>query len=52
MNTSMHILDEERIEKIESLYGYPQEFMRSQLENDELNHATATYFLIDQEKEF
>jgi len=42
------ILDEEKIEKICEKFSYTYEYVREQLEMDELNHATTCYFLIDQ----
>lgn len=46
------MIDEEKIHKMKDLYGYEPEYVYDQLENDELNHATSTYFLMNQEKEF
>ena len=52
LNTSQIMIDEEKIHKMKDLYGYEPEYVYDQLENDELNHATSTYFLMNQEKEF
>ena len=52
LNNSQEMIDREKIEKIEEMFGFDQEYLISQIENDELNHATTTYFLIDQQKEF
>lgn len=41
------MIDREKTEKIEELFGYEQEYLISQIENDELTHATTTYFLFD-----
>lgn len=52
LNNSQEMIDREKTEKIEELFGYEQEYLISQIENDELTHATTTYFLFDQQKEF
>lgn len=47
LNTSQVILDEDKMEKMVELYGYSFNYVKEQLEGDELNHATTTYFLVD-----
>jgi hypothetical protein len=47
LNTSQVILDEDKIDKICDLYVYQFDYVKEQLENDELNHSTTCYFLID-----
>lgn len=37
---------------MEDLYGYDYDYIIESVENEELNHATTVYYLIDQEKEF
>ena len=52
LNNSAVMVDEEKIEKMSEMYGYQYDFVLNHLDNDELNHATTTYFLLDCEKEF
>ena len=47
LNTSQILVDEERIEKMWNKFGYKQQYVIDCIENDEMNFATATYFLMD-----
>ena len=51
LNNSAVMVDEERIESM-GKFGYRSEYVLECLDNDELNHATTSYFLMDCEKEF
>ena len=44
MNTDNFILNEEAIKYVEN-FGYKKEYIIKSLEGNELNHATATYYL-------
>lgn len=46
------MIDEENVDKMQARFGYDPNYVISELNNDELNHATTTYFLIDKTKEF
>jgi hypothetical protein len=46
------MVDEERVDKMMDRFGYSSEYIIETLENDELNHASATYFLIEIPKEY
>ena len=46
------MVEPERVEYMEEMFGYRYNYVIEQLENDELNHATTTYFLLEAEKEF
>ena len=52
LNTSQILIDEENVEKMQHRFGYDPNYVITELNNDELNHATTTYFLIDITKEF
>lgn len=52
LNTSQVMVDEERVDKMMDRFGYSSEYIIETLENDELNHASATYFLIEIPKEY
>jgi uncharacterized protein YlxW (UPF0749 family) len=52
LNTSQVAVDEDRIEKMEQHFGYGFDYVVDQIENDQLNHASTCYFLLDCEKEF
>jgi len=46
------MVDHERVDKMQELYGFPPEYVIDKLENDELNHASSCYFLLDVSKEY
>lgn len=46
------MVDADRVERMEEEFGFEYNYVIDQLENDQLNHATTTYFLMDTEKEF
>ena len=52
LNTSQIMVDEDNVDKMQQRFGYDPNYIISELNNDELNHATTTYFLIDKTKEF
>lgn len=52
LNTSQVMVDHERVDKMQELYGFPPEYVIDKLENDELNHASSCYFLLDVSKEY
>ena len=41
------MVNEDNVEKMENRFGYDPNYVIGELNNDELNHATTTYFLID-----
>ena len=47
LNTSQIMVNEDNVDKMEKRFGYDPNYVISELNNDELNHATTTYFLID-----
>ena len=52
LNNSFREIDDEKIEKMHEEFGYEVEYVTEQLLDDQLNHATTTYHLLDQQKEF
>ena len=52
LNTSQIVIDSEKAQKVEELYGYDLDYIIESVENEELNHCTTVYYLLDQEKEF
>ena len=46
------MIDSERVDKMTAEFGYEFDYVIDNLESDNLNHATTTYFLMDTEKEF
>lgn len=52
LNTSQIVVDTEKAQQLEDLYGYDYDYIIESVENEELNHCTTVYYLIDQEKEF
>lgn len=46
------MVDEEKVDELVKKFGYDYNYLMQELSIDELNHATSTYFLIDQMKEF
>lgn len=52
LNTSQIVIDSEKAQHIEDLFGYDLDYIIESVENEELNHCTTIYYLIDQEKEF
>jgi hypothetical protein len=52
LNTSQIVVDSEKAQKLEELYGYDYDYCIESVENEELNHCTTVYYLMDQEKEF
>jgi len=47
LNTSQIMVNEDNVEKMEKRFGFDPNYVISELNNDELNHTTTTYFLID-----
>ena len=52
LNTSQEIPNDDKIEQMLHSFHYPPDYIRQHLLNDNLNHYSTTYFLIDQTKEF
>lgn len=52
LNTSQIVVDTEKACKLEERYGYDYDYIIESLENEELNHCTTAYYLLDQQKEF
>lgn len=52
LNTSQIVVDTEKAQTLEEQYGYDYDYVIESVENEELNHCTTVYYLIDQEKEF
>lgn len=46
------MVDSDKAQNIEELFGYDLDYIIESVENEELNHCTTIYYLIDQEKEF
>ena len=47
LNTSQIMVNEDNVDKMEKRFGFDPNYVIGELNNDELNHTTTTYFLID-----
>ena len=47
LNTSQIVVDTDKAQNIEDMFGYDLDYIIESVENEELNHCTTIYYLID-----